>query len=64
LHAQLFESAFISQGLRLGGNLGDEMGQHILGLCTEMEDNFKENEVLRAVGENNTDGDERNEKAE
>jgi hypothetical protein len=41
-----------------------KMGQHILGHCTEMEDNFKENGVLRAERDNNTNGDERNERAE
>jgi hypothetical protein len=49
----------------LEGNLGDEMGLHILGHFTQRNEHFKENRVLQLGGDaNNTNGDKRKEKAE
>jgi hypothetical protein len=65
LHVQSFERTIRRQGLRLEGNLGDEMGQHNLGHCTQRNEHFKENRALRAEGDdNNSNGDEGIEKAE
>ncbi len=61
----LFKRAIRRQGLCLEGNIGDEMGQHISEHCTGRNVHFKENEAILAGGDdNNTNGDERNEKDE
>jgi hypothetical protein len=68
LHAQSFERTIRRQGLRLEGNLGDEMGQHNSGHCTQRNEHFKENRALRRLraggADNNANGDEGIEKAE